>query len=335
MGIIRKRLATSREPSSAAQDDGPKEGEPARPLDERASAAPLASTAPVKRSKRANEITRPLVIVRVRSKPRQLAPPVNETGAPDWSLNAGVAIVLFGFAIAFGTYATLTQREAVQTHMRRFAKHDEPRPAAQPDLVLPAIPAVQVAEAPRSPVETHAAIETATIDTQPSHTPSAPPLAVARSKPPEPARPSTNTSPPAPAKPATRRSNPPATPALARAAPKSTAELASTPPARVQAAPPAPKAHRAAPATAETSVASVASSQASNTPRDERTVHEPVTARPPARTVVAATAPRDNVPNVSDTPAISTAPAPAQPHVQTETTASLQSTVNRELFRRH
>ncbi|ACC75432.1 hypothetical protein PPMP20_03135 [Paraburkholderia phymatum] len=351
MGIIRKRLATSREPSSATQDDAPTNGDPARPLDECAPSTPLASGPSVKRSKRANDITRPLVIVRVRSRPRQLAPPIDKTGAPDWSLSAGVAIVLFGFAIAFGTYVTLTAREAAQTQLRRFAKHEEPRPAAQPaqrELVLPAIPAAQIAEVPSRAAEIPAASKTATIDTQPSHTPSAPSVAVARNKPPDTGRSPTDASTVAPAKPATKRNDPPATPALAHQAPRSTDEQASTGTStrtgtgtgtgtgtsamRAHAASPAPKTNRASPTTAGLPLASA---QGSPPLHNERTVHEPAITRPLARTAAATTAPRDNVPNVSETPAIPAAAAPAQPHGQTEITASLQSTVNRELFRRH
>ncbi|HWT38884.1 MAG TPA: hypothetical protein VN289_21530, partial [Paraburkholderia sp.] len=187
MGIIRKRLATSREPCSEAQSAQPTEADPAQPLDERASPAPVAHDAPRKTSKRASQITRPLVIVRIRSKPGQIKQ-VNETGAPDWSLSAGVAIVLFGFAIAFGTYATLTEREAVQSQLHRFAKHEEPRPAVQHERPSPTIPAVEMAQAPRSPVETPpvpaSASSIAAIEARATREASAPSVIVVRSEPP-------------------------------------------------------------------------------------------------------------------------------------------------------
>ncbi|TXC79439.1 hypothetical protein FRZ40_34185 [Paraburkholderia azotifigens] len=340
MGIIRKRLATSREPCSEAQDAQPTEGDSAPPLDERASsaAAPAAPPAPRKKtSKHASDVTRPLVIVRVRSKPRQITH-VNETGAPDWSLSAGVAVVLFGFVIAFGTYATLTEREAAQSQLHRFTRHEEPRPAAQHRLPSPALPTIEIADAPRSraepPAVPTAASNVAAIDSKADRAASAPRVTVVSSKPPAPARPSAEAPPPPAAKAAAKRVEATPTPTLVRQAPKSTQDVASKTETRPRAASPEPKApkeHRTGPATAGTSLAS---SPGLSTRPEERVIHEPPTPRPSARAAAAPAIQRETVASVLDAPPAAITPQ-AQPRAQTETTASPQPSVTKELFRRH
>lgn len=347
MGIIRKRLATSREPSAEAPGTQPTEGDPAQPLDEHASSPPAASEAPRKTSKRANDVTRPLVIVRVRSKPRQIAQ-VSDMGMPDWSLSAGVAIVLFGLAAAYGTFAILDQREAMKSEMQRLTRHEEPRPAARQEPPAPTIPPVEVAQAPRPVIDTPqipvAASSIAPVDTKLSHAASAPSVAVvASNKSPEPVRASIDAPPTAAAKPPIKRGDAVATPVLARQAPKITQEVASTTPTRARAAPsvavtspmsaPAPKTRRTGPAPAGVSLGS---SQGSNARQEDRVVHEPPpTARPPARTVAAAAVPRENVAALSDTSAMVMASAAAQPRPQAETPVSLRSAENKDLFRGH
>src|SRR6516225_5274890 len=133
MGSNRKGLVTSSEPADVVPNDAPKQDDPAQPPEERLPTREVTRKRP-RRSRDVSDVTRPLLIVRVRSKPKQLAP-ASEAGTPDWSLSAGVATVLFGLAIAFGTYVTLTQRDAVQSRLRHFADLDKPRAAARHDPV--------------------------------------------------------------------------------------------------------------------------------------------------------------------------------------------------------
>ncbi len=60
-------------------------------------------------------------------------------GAPDWSLSLGAATVLIGFAVAFGTYITLTERDAMQDRSFTISNPAEPRPTA-PDVSPNAAP---------------------------------------------------------------------------------------------------------------------------------------------------------------------------------------------------
>jgi hypothetical protein len=70
--------------------------------------------------------TYPPLFRRIRPRPRRIAAPTS-VGTPDWKLSTGAAVVLLGFAIAFGTYITLTQRDAMQSRLRRIVTQNELR----------------------------------------------------------------------------------------------------------------------------------------------------------------------------------------------------------------
>lgn len=100
---------------------------PARPLD---LLFPVDSSAPDD-ARAKNAVPFPL-FRRVTPRPPRLAAPAS-AGTPDWSLSAGAAVVLLGFAIAFGTYVTLTQRDAMQSRLRRIVNQNELRTALHHD----------------------------------------------------------------------------------------------------------------------------------------------------------------------------------------------------------
>lgn len=70
--------------------------------------------------------TYPPLFRRIRPRQRRIAAPTS-VGTPDWKLSTGAAVVLLGFAIAFGTYITLTQRDAMQSRLRRIVTENELR----------------------------------------------------------------------------------------------------------------------------------------------------------------------------------------------------------------
>jgi hypothetical protein len=108
---------------------------PARPLDllfPLDASAPDIPAPPSTDEARALNSTPSPLFRRIAPRPRRLAAPA-PVGTPDWSLSAGAAIVLLGFAIAFGTYVTLTQRDAMQSRLRRIVSQNELRAALHHD----------------------------------------------------------------------------------------------------------------------------------------------------------------------------------------------------------
>jgi len=358
MGIMRKRLVRSSEPCSVAPCDEAKEGDSAQPPDE--STAPSPSTAGglgkrSRRSKPASDVTRPLTIVRMRSKPRQLTS-VSEPGTPDWSLSAGVATVLFGFAVAFGTYVTLTQRDAVQSRLHHIASHDEPRTAARHVPRAPIEPAPDSEPASHNanvaPTATSIADDTAPHPATPSPAASAPgtikshataatTTAAAPTAPPPSL--AATTAPTVP-HPASQRAviNATASPAPARQLSKNTDEGAGVgaTATHARATPPAPpsasasKERRVAQKTAKPACGPLKSCD-EPVARDEHVAREPATVRPSTKTTTTATTVRDAASGVSAVQVSQIAPPPNQPPTPADTSATLSASVNRDLFRRH
>lgn len=355
MGIIRKRLATPEEPCDVAPGDEPAQDGPAQPLDEQVSSSPAALEAPhapnvpskpSRRSKRTPDVTRPLVIMRVQSRPKQLAV-VKEGGAPDWSLSAGVATVLFGFVIAFGTYVTLTEREAWQSRMGHFANVDKPHPAKRDSSASPGQPALDVAQAARAPIETPpvpvavrdtaapqtAASDAANLSVTVAHDPpSKPPVAVAAAAP-APARAPAPV--PAPSNPTSKRNVASAPASPVRAAPKPIAQDSSPATTQIRAASTVAKERRTSPKTAKTACGALDPCD-QNIAHVEQATHEPVPVRPPVKSPTTTTVIREAAVSVPATPAAQLIPPPVQAEKHTEATAAaLSLAVNKNLFRQH
>lgn len=344
MGIIRKRLATPDEPCDVTPGDKPAQDGPAQTLDEQASSSPAAPEAPhapdvpskrLRRSKREPDVTRPLVIMRVQSRPKQLAD-VKEGGAPDWSLSAGVATVLFGFVIAFGTYVTLTQREAVQSRIGHFANVDQPHPAKRDSSASPGQPALDVAQAARAPIDTPpvpvavrdttmprtAASDAANASVTVAHDPpSKPPVAAAAAV-------------PAPSTPTSKRNVASAPASPVRAAPKTIAQDSSPVTTQARAASTLSKERRTSPKIAKTACGALESCD-QNIANVERATHEPATVRPPVKSATTTTVIREAAVGVPAAPVAQPGPPPVQAEIHTEAAAALSLTVNRNLFRQH
>lgn len=135
MRTIHKSPPTPREPpdSTAGPNVMRQTDDPARPLD---LLFPIDSGSPAVMPPLSSGDPQILEPVRFplfrRIKPRQRKLPAPATvGAPDWSLSIGAAALLIGLAAAFGTYVTLTERDAMQTRMRRIESQNELR-ATQP-----------------------------------------------------------------------------------------------------------------------------------------------------------------------------------------------------------
>jgi len=141
MDTIRKRLARSNEQceetstvSAVAQHD-----KPARPLDVLFPPDAFESGVDIDDAKAPDlvraatpgdrDISQPASVPlfrRIRSKPRRLPAPIS-LSAPDWSLSFGAAVIVLGFAIVFGTWATLTERDAMQSRLRQIVGQTESR----------------------------------------------------------------------------------------------------------------------------------------------------------------------------------------------------------------
>ncbi|SEI90446.1 hypothetical protein [Paraburkholderia diazotrophica] len=137
MDTIRKRPAMPHEQCDKTPETNlvVKRDLPARPLDllfPLDASAPDIPTSPSSDATRAPNSTPSPLLRRITPKPRRLAAPAS-VGTPDWSLSAGAAVVLLGFAIAFGTYVTLTQRDAMQSRLRRIVSQNELRAASHHD----------------------------------------------------------------------------------------------------------------------------------------------------------------------------------------------------------
>lgn len=131
MDTIRKRPVPPHEQCDTTQETklGAQRDHPAPPRD---LLFPLDASVPHASANRAAEgapdplPTYPPLFRRIRPRPRRIAAPTS-VGTPDWKLSTGAAVVLLGFAIAFGTYITLTQRDAMQSRLRRIVTQNELR----------------------------------------------------------------------------------------------------------------------------------------------------------------------------------------------------------------
>ncbi|SIT52123.1 Glycoprotein gp2 [Paraburkholderia piptadeniae] len=137
MDTIRKRPAAPHEQCDKTPETNlvVQRDLPARPLDllfPLDASAPDIPPPPSPDGARALQSTPSPLVRRVVPRPRRLAAPAS-VGTPDWSLSAGAAAVLLGFAIAFGTYVTLTQRDAMQSRLRRIVSQNELRAASHHD----------------------------------------------------------------------------------------------------------------------------------------------------------------------------------------------------------
>ncbi|MEM5439785.1 hypothetical protein [Paraburkholderia diazotrophica] len=137
MDTIRKRPAMPHEQCDKAPETNlvVQRDLPARPLDllfPLDASAPDNPASPSTDEARALNSTPSPLFRRIAPRPRRIAAPAS-AGTPDWSLSAGAAVVLLGFAIAFGTYVTLTQRDAMQSRLRRIVSQNELRAALHRD----------------------------------------------------------------------------------------------------------------------------------------------------------------------------------------------------------
>lgn len=131
MDTIRKRPVPPHEQCGTTQETklGAQRDHPAPPLD---LLFPLDASVPHASANRAADDapdplpTYPPLFRRIRPRPRRIAAPTS-VSTPDWKLSTGAAVVLLGFAIAFGTYITLTQRDAMQSRLRRIVTQNELR----------------------------------------------------------------------------------------------------------------------------------------------------------------------------------------------------------------
>jgi hypothetical protein len=97
--------------------------------------------------------TYPPLFRRIRARPRRIAAPAS-VSAPDWKLSTGAAVILLGFAIVFGTYITLTERDAMQSRLRRIIGQNELRTAPRNDHASIADRTQELARTLREQIET-------------------------------------------------------------------------------------------------------------------------------------------------------------------------------------
>ncbi|WP_109482578.1 hypothetical protein [Paraburkholderia sp. C35] len=162
MDMIRKRPAPPHERCDTTPETKPvvQQDMPAKPLDllfpldastGRTDASP--DTAPVSDPASDPLPTYPPLFRRIRPRHQRLAAPPT-VGAPDWRLSTGAAVVLIGFAIAFGTYITLTQRDAMQSRLRRIVSQNELRATPHNDRPTIAERTQELARTLREQIET-------------------------------------------------------------------------------------------------------------------------------------------------------------------------------------
>lgn len=131
MDMIRKGSAPPHEQCDTAQETQPvaQQALPVQPLDllfPFDASVPQANANPASDNPADSLPTYPPFFRRIRPRPRRLTTPAS-VSAPDWKLSTGAAVVLIGLAIAFGTYITLTQRDAMQSRLRRIVTQNELR----------------------------------------------------------------------------------------------------------------------------------------------------------------------------------------------------------------
>ncbi|MEM5344854.1 hypothetical protein [Paraburkholderia azotifigens] len=179
--------------------------------------------------------TYPPLFRRIRARPRRIAAPAS-VSAPDWKLSTGAAVILLGFAVVFGTYVTLTQRDAMQSRLRRIVGQNELRTAPRHDHASIADRTQELARTLREQIETlrsRDATDAAVMAGAATRTSAnAHSSTLASSAPGLPPTPSASSSPPPPRKtPAKQLSAKQLAPPLPQSAPRAR-QLASAAPAR-------------------------------------------------------------------------------------------------------
>ncbi|MBN3767903.1 hypothetical protein [Burkholderia sp. Ac-20365] len=158
MDMIRKGSAPPHEQCDTASETKPvaQQELPAQPLDR---LFPFDASVPQANANTAGESapdslpTYPPLFRRIRPRQRRLATPAS-VGTPDWKLSTGAAVVLLGFAIAFGTYITLTQRDAMQSRLRRIVTQNELRAMPRQERPTIADRTQELARSLRNQIET-------------------------------------------------------------------------------------------------------------------------------------------------------------------------------------
>jgi hypothetical protein len=158
MDTIRKRPAPPRESRDTAPetDDVAKHDASVQPLDllfPRDASLPQVSETPLAEEPRDPLPTYAPLFRRIRSKPRSPTAPAS-VSEPDWKLSMSAAVVLLGFAIVFGTYVTLTERDAMQSRLRRIVGQNELRAAPRHDRASIADRTQELARTLREQIET-------------------------------------------------------------------------------------------------------------------------------------------------------------------------------------
>ena len=334
MDTDHKRPVASREPYGVAPDDMPAQDSPAQPLSESSSASVQGKAA--RPSRKGVEVTRPLVVMRVRSEPKKLTAN-GKPGAPDWSLSIGAATILFGFVIAFGSYVTLTERDAVQSRLRQSVNRED-APAALRHVPTPMpVPAQDVAQAPRIPIDASPGRyvnEGATMPNAPaSSTASSQSRSLASSAP---FRPATISADPLPSfansRPAGKQAVANATsPASAQPTKSTAAEASTSTRARDPSAPPRDRRPNTKVAKAP---CNTHDSCGRNIAQDETSRHRPL-GTPPATKVASTAMSREATSVAATEPARQITPALTQANHQPEATSAIQSAADKGLFRQH
>jgi hypothetical protein len=333
MGTDHKRPVTSREPCSVAPDDMPQQENPTQSLN--ADASPSLQESPAQQSKKTFELTRPLVILPVRPKPKQLVAN-GKPGTPDWSLSVGGATILFGFVIAFGTYVTLTQRDAVQNRLNKSINQQESRTATRHVPIPMTVPTQDDAQVSRSRIDTSPGRyvnEGAAMPDAPatSSAASAQGRSVASSTPSRPANIS--------ATPLPTNTKPPGKQAVANAAPLSGGQTTKSSVVEASAATHARDTSTASRDRRPSTKVAKALCNPPDTCDQVMAQAEPPRSRP-AGTPPATKAPstavlREATTAGSTEPARPTAPASTQAHAQPEAARTVQSAADKGLFRQH
>ncbi|MBN3759149.1 hypothetical protein G3N95_40010 [Paraburkholderia sp. Tr-20389] len=158
MDTIRKRPAPPHESRDTATETNrvAKPDVPAPPLDLLFSldaSLPKVSEKPSADNAHEPLPTYPPLFRRIRPRPGRLTAPPS-VSAPDWKLSTGAAVILLGFAIAFGTYITLTERDAMQSRLRRIVGQNELRASQHHDRGSIADRTQELARTLREQIET-------------------------------------------------------------------------------------------------------------------------------------------------------------------------------------
>ncbi|GJH02413.1 hypothetical protein [Paraburkholderia terrae] len=353
MDTIRKRPVPPHEQCDTTQETNlvaPRD-HPAPPLDV---LFPLDASAPHMRANpAADEASDPLptyppLFRRIRPRPRRIAAPTS-VGTPDWKLSTGAAVVLLGFAIAFGTYITLTQRDAMQSRLRRIVTQNELRAMPRHDRPTIADRTQELARSLRDQIEalrSRDATDTAVMagaaahqsanahsSTVASSTPSLPVATAPVSPPASPAKAPGK----APAK-QTKQTNQlaakPLAPPLPQPAPR-TRQLANTTPTRAHSTTAAQPEHRTSTKQANTACGSRSPCVQANAQSPRKPV-KVASKTPPAKATTTTVAARRTPVKNTTKPVQHTAPPPTvQAWSPPESPAALPASDDSQVYRQH